>query len=73
MLTSSILSAFVLAATAVVAAPDIYAYKYTSNNIVKINGLDDMCLIAPLDAHTDIGVAEGSGTKVRPPYLFILF
>jgi len=44
-------------------APNIYAYKYSPSNIVAVNGLDNMCLIAPKDPHTDIGVAEGSGTK----------
>jgi len=45
------------------AVPDLYSYKYSPNNIVKVNSLTDMCLIAPLNPHTDIGVAEGSGTK----------
>ncbi|KAF8329776.1 uncharacterized protein EI90DRAFT_2973437, partial [Cantharellus anzutake] len=32
-------------------------------NIVSVFGLDNFCAIVPKDPHTDIGVAEGSGTK----------
>lgn len=63
MFAFTVLSALLVSASAVSAQPNIYAYTYTSNNIVKVNSLTDMCLIAPLNPHTDIGVAEGSGTK----------
>ncbi|KAF8317402.1 hypothetical protein DL93DRAFT_564083 [Clavulina sp. PMI_390] len=59
--------AFTLAAVALVgsvmAAPDLYSYTYSPSNIVKIDSLTNMCLIAPLNPDTPIGVAEGSGTK----------
>lgn len=55
--------AFVALAGVASAIPNIYAYPYSPSNVVQLNGLDSMCLIAPLNAHTDIGVAEGTGTK----------
>jgi hypothetical protein len=60
---ASTVIALLVGTVSVTAVPDIYKFKYSSNNIVKVNSLADMCLIAPLNPHTDIGVAEGSGTK----------
>jgi hypothetical protein len=62
MYASYLLSLAALASS-VIAVPDIYKFHYSSDNIVSINGLDNLCVIAPKNPHTDIGVAEGSGTK----------
>jgi len=63
MLSTLLLALVATPFVAVSAIPNIYAYKYQSSNVVQIDSLDTMCLIAPLNPHTDIGVAEGTGTK----------
>jgi hypothetical protein len=61
MHASAILALIV--AGSVAAVPNLYGYHYTPDNIVKVNSVADVCILAPRDPHTDIGVAEGSGTR----------